>query len=259
MVPLDEKNEIESIHAFHRQIQSLALAGIKFDLGLPSSQQETSSIAVLHQRFDNWHLGAGLNRDRGVLNAYLATVPLPTPYRQALELWVRGEQATALDVLALPLSSQRVKGRSLGFLRLQTTFILTAVFLTLVGVCFYLVPIFTGLQEQAFRPAGLGLQKLQWMRAWLPVWGIAIPVMFALFLILQRTFHRHICFWTRPSTDASFALAEVRGVLSAPVRSPILANLAILLCGFGVMLVVYGVYGTTIELLINLLSVGSSR
>jgi hypothetical protein len=259
MMALENLKEIESVQNFHQHLEDLSSAGIKFDLGFSASRRNAFSIPLLQQQFSAWGRQHPDSTPAQVIRSYLATAALPSAYKHALELWVQGDRPTALDVLALPVSGQRLMQRSYLFVAMQTIFLLTAVFVSLVGVCIFLVPIFTGLQEQSFRPAGFGLQNLQWLHAWLPVWGTLVPILLASLLLFQRSIFRSTRYWTRPSTDVSFVFAELRNSLNEPVRLPIAANIAILLCALGVIVVVYGIYGTTIELLINILNVQTER
>ncbi|MEQ1829600.1 MAG: hypothetical protein ABL921_26800 [Pirellula sp.] len=259
MVDREESWRIESVRFFHQHLEDLSSAGIKLDLGFSSVQRKTWSIPALQRRFEQWVEQHPDSTQTEIIQSYLATATLPSAYLRALELWVQGERVAGLEILSIPVSGQRLKQRSYSLVALQVVFFLSAVFVTLVMVCSFLVPIFSGLQEQSFHPVGPGLQSLQWMRAWLPVWGVLVPILFALLLFFRRSLLHYALVRSQPSSDASFALAELRGSLSSPVRLPIVANLAILLCGVGVVVVVYGIYGTTIELLLNILSAGASR
>ncbi len=98
---------------------------------------------------------------------------------------------------------------------------------------------------------------LQWIRAWLPVWGYGIPLITAWVADAAILWSQLAARMGRMGT-LLFALAELRDSLTAPIRLPFVSSTAVLLCGIAVIAVVYSIYGATIELLLNVLKTGAS-
>lgn len=243
---------LQAAQRFHQQLYALDAAGLEFDLGLQSRARNFESVRALQAQFERWAEG-NLVGDQGEFLTALSNSQEFSPiYKRALERWVLGERIAALDMITASPIQARAVDRSYAFVALQFLLIFGATFMTLIGVCLYLVPTISAIQSDSFRPPGPGLRSLQVVRAWLPVWAVSVPIVLGALFIFRRRF------WSpKKSSDAAFALAETQSLLSKPISLSWVTHVAILLCGVFMMIVAYWIYGTTIELLIDIMRAGT--
>jgi hypothetical protein len=258
MVEPEGSMQIESVRDFHRHLVELSAAGIALDVGQSKVAQASVPLDRLQSRWEEWIQANPEIAPADLVASYLSQADLSSAYGSALEQWLMGNRIASLEILAIPVSHQRLRRRSYWLIGLQALFLLAAVYVAMIAVSLFLFPIFNDLQQSSFRPAGPTLMALQWVRAWLPVWGYGLPLITALGLLLLRFFGRSLQHAMGSTGDTSFALAELRDSLSAPIRLPFVSSAAVLLCGIAVIAVVYSIYGATIELLLNVLKTGAS-
>jgi hypothetical protein len=179
-------------------------------------------------------------------------------YENALELWARGDRATALDALAGSALSQRVKRRAYFFLAVQLAMLLIAIYMILLGVCFFLLPTLSALQEESFSSPGIGLRSLQSFGAILPVWAIAAPLTgFALLLLFRMRWRRRTRANAKSGRQSFLLDTEGQGSLDSPVQVSLASFAIVIIAGVLVLLVSYWIYGTTIALFTDLVRVGA--
>lgn len=98
-------------------------------------------------------------------------------YRQSLLLWHRTNRSPiAFDTLTLAAQAKRRQWSRQAINLVQPLIAITLAYCCLVFICGLVAPLYQSLNQQAQAAQGPFLTVLLWLRAWMPLWLIAIPV-----------------------------------------------------------------------------------
>lgn len=98
-------------------------------------------------------------------------------YRQSLLLWHQTNRLpTAFDILTLAAQAKRRQWSRKAINLVQPLIAIALAYCCLVFICGLVAPLYLALNQQAQAAQGPFLTVLLWMRAWMPLWLIGIPV-----------------------------------------------------------------------------------
>ena len=172
---------LDQFMALNEQLAALAVAGVPLDLGLGQSKSEIPialerASAVVARR---------VSQGASVAEALREEDPaLPAAYRCLMQVGQEtGEIGMLLQGQARLARSVSDSNRTVRSAMFYPLLIGTLAFAGLVAACYFLVPILSNSFTSLDAPAGFGLEFLEALRDSMPIWGTAIPIIFALWFI----------------------------------------------------------------------------
>lgn len=188
---------LQRVHELNEQLSKLSLAGVPIELEPRTIRTEASAHDSLQASIQRVETALKLRVELGQdLHAAIDAAPeLPPRYRASLKTWLALEDpATALGPLTATARERMDVTRSVGVSMIQPALIFALTFVAFIVLCLVTVPRLESLHAQNWtKPTGV-LAVLQAVRDTLPVWGIAIPILFITACVV----------WARGSSRFSF-------------------------------------------------------
>ncbi len=174
----------EDLLRFHDQVLSLNRAGVPFDLGIDDSRLSLS--AQLNQIASHLALQVGLGQS--IEHVLTSDPKIPDRYRLGVETWFHaGGTADAFEALHSAAGEDRRWVRDVRGASLHPILLLGLVYFGYAYLVEVATPAMLGFYEQMDQPVPWSLAFLQGARTWLPWWGIGLPILFVLGLLLLRS------------------------------------------------------------------------
>jgi hypothetical protein len=245
---LTEAEIVESVKTFHELLRRFIAAKIPICLAFGTGCSSVHAMNLISDRFESHVV------NHGTIESYLSDKQLPNAYRVALEQWLLGAHAEALDRLASGAEGQRYFKNAVGFVLLQASLILGFLFFGMVAICLWLLPKMEALQSESFTKPGVGLILLAALAKTLPYWSFLIIAFAIVSFLFRRALSEQVLARVTPMREESYALSEFQSLFSRPARFQWMVSCVVVLCGFFVLLQALSVVGVTLELLTQLVT-----
>jgi hypothetical protein len=181
---------LQDIRDFNSCLRTIHAAGVPLYFDLPSK----SGVAIVTiDCATHKSLAASLFAvEAAIANAVSSGMPptlalqqnslVPSNYRQSLLLWHRTERLPlAFEPITVAAQVQRRAWGRLAVSLVQPLIAIMLAYCCLAFICAFVTPLFEALSRQTHASPGPFLTALQWLRTWMPVWLLAIPVGIFLF------------------------------------------------------------------------------
>ena len=234
---------LEVVDQFHSQIELIDRAKI------PLTLYPNCKLSIVEQLASLRKLVLTPDGEFRSLEQAIASGQVPTNYRVALELWLRGDRQRALDQLSARAENRRYIHQSVQFVALQVTLILAGVFVGLLATCVWLYPKVEAFHEPHRNAPGNGLRLLETLRNFLPVWGIAVPLLvMTLWVFWKRGFVRAR---NQAMSAESVWLSELGAFHRGPSQFRVWTGIAMIVCGLSVLSFGICLFWPAVELLLQ--------
>ncbi|MEN1678421.1 MAG: hypothetical protein AAGJ46_02435 [Planctomycetota bacterium] len=162
---------LDRLREFNRCLTSLDAAGVSLSLDARGRGLQ-ARIKQIESRLEvRTELGQSLT------TAIEAEEELPADYRcAALILLASGDTSEALDAVALPNDGVVGVKRSVTRLLVTPLILVAMIYGGLLLLCLYTTPRFAAVYAQIEQTPSVPLSVLLWLRAWLPVWAVLVPL-----------------------------------------------------------------------------------
>ncbi len=165
--------KMEDLVAFNQQLTTLVQAGVPVELGdgIPSSAV-VEQLSQINARIA-LHVGLGNTVDEAIAK----DTQIPVAYRAAWETWFHaGQPIEALDALTSRAEARRAMQVNVGNSLIQPVIVLSLVYFGFIYLVLIAASQLESTYEQIGEPPSASLIFLLIARAWLPVWGLAVPL-----------------------------------------------------------------------------------
>lgn len=165
---------LDRVLAFHRELVALSAAGLPVAHELGDEHREIE--AKIRQINSSLSLRTGLGQP--IEQAIAEDANLPPRYRAGLLAWLRCEQPTAvMDSISRQAITASDITHQINLALSQLCVIVILAYLAFIGLCLWTIPQIDAVYAQLDRPPNWVSALLTTLRAWLPVWGVALPVL----------------------------------------------------------------------------------
>lgn len=174
---------LDDVLAFNEYLLKLARAGVPIGLGTSESN------ATLSEQLSdiNSKIAMGVARGNTVRQTLESDQELPPLYRSSLATWLYCDKTPdALAALSECADGRRETERVFDFAFVQPLILLGLVYCGFVFLLLSVAPMMDAMNSQIGSAPGFGLQVLTVARQTIWYWGIAIPLLVAIGLLLWR-------------------------------------------------------------------------
>ena len=187
---------LQDIRDFNSDLRTIQAAGVPlyFDSttktgGGNAKIDSSSNESLAESLFAVEAFVAGAVSSGMQLSAALEQNSLVTSnFRQSFLLWHRTNRSPiAFDILTLAAQAKRRQWSRQAINLVQPLIAITLAYCCLAFICGLVAPLYQALNQQAQAVQGPFLRTLLWLRGWMPLWLIAIPV--AILLLAYRPWY----------------------------------------------------------------------
>ncbi|HUP82421.1 MAG TPA: hypothetical protein VM260_27960 [Pirellula sp.] len=173
--------KLDDVLAFNEYLLKLSTAGVPIELELSAGDATlTEQLKEIDSR-----IAFGVARGNSVRQVLESDQQLPLQYRSALATWLFCDNSPeALDALSKCGEGRREVERLLGFSFVQPLILLGLVFIGFSFLTLSVAPKLESMNSQTGATPGFGLQMLMIAKRTIWYWGIAIPFLVSLTLVL---------------------------------------------------------------------------
>lgn len=175
---------LDRVLALHQELAALSAAGLPIAQDLGGSHREI--VSSLERISASLSLRTGLGQP--IEQAIAEDANLPPRYRDGLLVWLRYDRPNlVMNSISRPITASAGIKHEANVVFIQLMVIATLTYLAFIGLCLWTNPQIDAIYAQLDRSPDWISAGLTTMRAWLPVWGIGLPVLFFGFLALWRS------------------------------------------------------------------------
>ncbi|MGV3485765.1 MAG: hypothetical protein ACO1RT_15215 [Planctomycetaceae bacterium] len=167
---------LDRVLAFHRELAALSATGLPIapDLGRSHRELESNLERI------NASLSLRTELGQSIEQAVAEDANLPRRYRDELLVWLRCDRPSlVLNSLSRRVADSRDIKHEVNVVLIQLLVIATLTYLAFIGLCLWTNPQIDAIYVQLDRSPDWISAWLATMRAWLPVWGVGLPILFA--------------------------------------------------------------------------------
>lgn len=180
-------DSLERILQLNHELTILASLGVPLDIEADRSETVASRLQRISSALEN-RVRSGQSIERA-----MADEPIISPsYQSAAAAWLVCDDPTvAFDGLSAGAIARTRLRRSFSQWIVYPFVIVCLIYAGLLVLCSFTVPRIEALLEQTQQQPTAVIGWLSQLREWMPVWGIALPLLAVVFLAWQRWSVRH--------------------------------------------------------------------
>ncbi len=183
------ESSLDDVLAFNDQLQRLSRADLLLDLGLAGVKSNSNSVS-LSQAMDRVDAALRLRVELGQsLEEAIELAPELSPrYRASLKTWLRtGDPDATMGSITVPIQRQHRVSVGFNVSLIQPLVLVVLTFAAFLVLLLWTLPQIEAMYAQIWkRPSGV-VVLLQQLRDWLPVWGVAMPLILVVAVVFWRS------------------------------------------------------------------------